>query len=550
MFNAESLCKSYGPFLILNEISFALSKGMRIGLVGVNGVGKSTLLKVLTRQEPADSGRILTATSVNIGYLPQVPPSLSGNTISELLSKSVGDLRRLETRMREIEEAMGTTSANTLDNLMEEYGEISRKFEEKGGYNLDHRTDMVLEGLGIGYLERSRAVDTLSGGEATRLSLAIVLLGSPDLLLLDEPTNHLDSKSLEWLESYLNNFKGAVIMASHDRQLLNTVANWIYEIDEHTHRLLKYPGNYDAYRMTKKRERLSWEHDYKLQQEEISELKRVIKIAMSQTGRQHKPRDKDKYAVQFKEERLQTSKSRTIRIAKERLARILEDPVLKPPRLLRFKTSFKLREIKSAEVITVVSLSKSYGGKVILQDITFTLGSQSRIVITGPNGSGKTTLLRILIGQETGDAGTIMYSPSLKMGYLPQELGVTLMNVNVLEYYSRDLIGHREDFIAELLQFGLFRSDELIKNITQLSPGQVRKLEIARMITTEPNVLLLDEPTNYISLNDLESFEVAIASFPGPVLAVSHDRRFIQQFGGEVWELIGGKLLFQAGNWP
>jgi macrolide transport system ATP-binding/permease protein len=550
MLSVEGLCKSFGSFLVLNEVSFALNKGMRAGLVGANGVGKSTLLKVLARQEPADSGRISFAMSVNIGYLPQVPPSLSGKTIKELLSESAGDLRQLEARMREMVKAMSTSSGDTLDSLIEEYGEISRNFEEQGGYDLDHRTDIVLEGLGIGHLERSRAVNTLSGGERTRLGLAIVLLGSPGLLLLDEPTNHLDSRSLEWLENYLNKFQGGVIVASHDRQLLNSVVNWIFEIDKHTHRLLKYSGNYDVYKMAKEQERLKWEQDYKRQQEEISELKRIIRTTVSPTGRHHKPRDRDKYAVQFKEERLQTAASRTIRTARERLARILEDPVLKPPRPLRFKTGFKFREIRSAEVITVVGLSKSYGGKNILKDVSLTLSSHSRMIITGPNGSGKTTLLRILVGQENVDAGNVTYSPDLKIGYLAQELCVTPINVNVLEYYSRDLIGHREDFMAELLQCGLFQPDELTKNVTQLSPGQVRKLEIARMIANEPNTLLLDEPTNYISLNDLESFEDAIAHFPGPVLAVSHDRRFIRQFGGEVWELTDGKLLLQVVTGP
>lgn len=548
MLRVENLCKSFGPFLVLNEMSFSLNRAMRVGLVGANGVGKSTLLKILAGRDSADSGQIVLAPGEKVSYLPQTLPDFSGKTIDDLISDSASDLKYLEARMRDIEKTMGTSEGASLDNLMGEYGEISLRFEEQGGYDFNHRVDVVMEGLGISWLERSRMLETLSGGEKTRLGLAVVLLGSPDLLLLDEPTNHLDKSSLEWLEDYLNRFHGAVMIASHDRQLLNAAANWIFEIDEHTHRMLKYPSNYDAYKLAKEKERLKWEEDYHHQQEEIAELRKIMKTTASKSCRQRKPRDRDKYAIQFKEERLQTAASRNISAARERLARIFEDPVPKPPKPLSFRTDFKLSEIRSAEVIKAVRLSKSVGNKTILREITFTISSNTHAVITGPNGSGKTTLLRILIGQEKGDIGSIIYSPSLKIGYLTQESQVTGASISVFEYYSQGRVGHAGDLMAELMQNGLFRFDELNKSVVQLSPGQMRKLEIARMVATEPNVLILDEPTNYISLNDLEAFESAIARFPGPVLAVSHDRRFIQQFGGEVWELSNGSLQFLSVN--
>lgn len=543
MLSVEGLYKSYGPFPVLYSISFSLNKGMHVGLVGANGVGKSTLLKILVGQEVADTGEISIGSGETIGYLPQTLPVLSGKTIGELISESTGELRQLEARMHDIEKTMSTAGGILLTSFMDEYGEVSRRFEERGGYDLEYQADIVLEGLGIGHMEKSRLVETLSGGEKTRLGLAMLLLGSPDILLLDEPSNNLDIKYLEWLESYLNSYRGAVIMVSHDRQLLNTAANWIYEIDEHTHSLAKYPGNYDDFKTAKDRERLKWEEDYERQQDEIKKLKLVMRMTASETRHRQKPRDSDKFIRHFKGERLQNATVRTIRSARERLSRIMEYPIPKPPKPLRFKASFVPSGIKSAEIIRVAGLSKSYNGITILQDISFTLSADSRVVIIGPNGSGKTTLLRLLSGKEKPDSGEVTWAPNIRLGYLPQEPGYVERGLTVIDYYRLGLTGYEEDFIFGLVTCGLFRYDEINKTLEQLSLGQIRKLEIARMIATEPNVLVLDEPTNHISLDVLESFEAAIAGFTGPVLAVSHDRRFIQRFGGELWELADGHIF-------
>ena len=543
MLSVEGLCKSYGSFLVLNSISFSLNKGMHVGLVGANGVGKSTLLKILVGQEVADTGETYVGSEETIGYLPQTLTVLSGKKIEELITESTGELRQLEARMHDIERTMSTAGDSLLASLMDEYGEVSRRFEECGGYNLEYQADIVLEGLGIGHVEKSRLVETLSGGEKTRLGLAMLLLGSPDILLLDEPTNNLDIKYLGWLEGYLNSYRGAFIMASHDRQLLNTAANWIYEIDEHTHSLAKYPGNYDDFKATKDRERLKWEEGYERQQDETKELKRVMRTTTSRTRYRQKLRDSDKFIPHFKGERLQNATARTIRSARERLSRIMEDPISKPPEPLRFKASFVPSEIKSAEIIQSTGLSKSYNDKTVLQDISLTLSAHSRVVITGPNGSGKTTLLRLLSGKEKPDSGEVTWAPNIQLGDLPQESDSVERGLTVLNYYRLGFTGYEEDFIFRLVTCGLFNYDEINKTLEQLSLGQIRKLEIARMIATEPNVLVLDEPTNHISLDVLESFEAAITDFTGPILTASHDRRFIQRFGGELWELADGHIF-------
>jgi macrolide transport system ATP-binding/permease protein len=541
MLNIENLSKYYGPFLVLNDISFSLNKQMRVGLVGANGVGKSTLLKIIAGRETADAGTVSLEPGVSIGYLPQTLPISSGKTVEDTLAEAVADIRKIESRMRAIENELSSCGDHT-EVLLQEYGELSRQFEERGGYELDHRFDVVMEGLGISYLPRSRTVDSLSGGEKTRLGLAGLLLGSPDVLLLDEPTNNLDTTNLQWLEGYLGRCRGAVMMASHDRQFLNATANWIYEIDEHTHNLQKYAGNYNAYKTAKERERAKWEEDYQRQQHEIKELKRVMQAASSEAQRRQRPRDKDKYALQFKAERSQAAATRNIRAARERLERIMENPVPKPPRPLQFKATFAGKEIRSAEVVRVTGLSKSYGSITVLRNIDFHLGASSRAVIIGPNGSGKTTLLRIITGGERPDAGSASLAPNIRPGYLPQEPRLAEKEMTILDYYRRGRPGREEDFIFGLVTCGLFRYDELNKTLAQMSLGQRRKLEIACLIAAEPNVLFLDEPTNHLSLDILESFEKAILDFNGPVLAVSHDRRFVQNFHGETWELREGRL--------
>lgn len=540
----RNLTKSYGAIHVLDDISFVINSSDRVGIVGSNGVGKSTLLKILIGEEELDSGSFAYAPSSEVGYLPQTTPEFYGRTMQDLILASVGNLRQLEERMQQIEVRMTMTGDEELAALLEEYGQVSTKFQDRGGYDLDYKIDTILAGLRIAYLPRTQEVQTLSGGEKARVGLATLLLKSPDLLLLDEPTNHLDFATMEWLEGYLSHYSGAIVMVSHDRQFLNRTVNQVFEIDEHDHHLKKYEGNYDAYVLAKAAERAKWEEDYERQQEELKELRKRVREAARQVGHSYRPpRDNDKFARYFFAQRVDSTVSRNIRAAEEQLKRIEADPIPKPPELIRVSSHFNTEPLQSRVVVNARQLTKSWGERCILQDVSFTLAHDARIVLIGPNGAGKTTLLKLLLGEEEPDSGEVQIVSSARIGYLPQDPVDLDPRKTVLETYRYGHIGYEAEFVAKLIGYGLFRLEDMHKTVGQLSVGQRRKLEIACLMAQEPNVLFLDEPTNYISLDVLEAFEASIVNFPGPVIAISHDRWFIQRFGGKTWELSDTRLV-------
>ncbi len=473
LLQVRNVSKFYGAVTVLDDVSFVLNAGERIGLVGPNGVGKSTLLKILTGQENADSGSFAFAPSTEVGYLPQTTPEFYGHTMQDLILESVGNLRQLEERMRELEVAMTTADGDKLTALMEEYSLVSGRFEDRGGYELDHKIDTILDGLRISYLPRSREMQTLSGGEKARVGLATLLLRSPDLLLLDEPTNHLDVASLEWLEAYLAHYKGGILLVSHDRQFLNRAVNAIFEIDEHSHHLKKYEGNYDAYVEAKVAERAKWEEDYERQQAEIKELRKRMHETARNVAHNRAPRDGDKMAV---------------RAAEEQLQRIEADPIPKPPKLIQVSSNFNVEALQSQVVISVDGLTKCWGETCILRDVSFTIASHARILLFGPNGAGKTTLLKILIGEELPDCGEVRVVDSARIGYLPQDPEMDL-NKTVIETYRYGQVGYESEFVGRLIGYGLFRLEDMQKKVGQLSVGQRRKLEIARLMAEGPNAL-------------------------------------------------------------
>jgi len=544
LLTTNHLSKSYGAITVLHDISFVVNAHDRVGIVGSNGVGKSTLLKILVGHEEGDTGTFTYAPSVEVAYLPQTTPDFYGRTMQDLILESVGNLRQLEERMRQIEAQMTSASEEQLAELLEEYGHVSTRFQDRGGYELDYNIDTILDGLRIAYLPRTQEVQTLSGGEKARVGLASLLLRSPDVLLLDEPTNHLDFAIMEWLEAYLTNYSGAILIVSHDRQFLNRTVNAIFEIDEYNHHLKKYEGNYDVYVQSKAAERIKWEEDYERQQEEIKELRKRIKDGARQVGHSYRaPRDNDKFARYFFAQRVDSTVSRNIRAAEEQLKRIEADPVPKPPELIRVSSHFNTEQFQSRIAFSTTGLTKCWGERCIFSNIDLTVKYDARIVLVGPNGSGKTTLMKMLIGLEKPDCGEVYMAPGARIGYLPQEPAISDYKKTVLETYRYGQVGYEADFVAKLIGYGLFRLEDMHKQVGQLSVGQRRKLEIARLMAQGPNVLLLDEPTNYISLDVLEAFEAAILNFPGPVVVISHDRWFMQRFGGTVWELTHGALM-------
>ena len=542
----DRISKTYGDTQVLNQVSLTLDTGQKTGLVGANGVGKSTLLKIVVGEESADGGAV--QLHGEVGYLPQVLATSDALTIEALLDAALGGLRLLEADLHRLERQMAEAGGQ-LESLLADYGRARDLFEHRGGYDAGARVEQMLAGLGVAHLERSRRLATLSGGEKARIGLTALLLRQPDLLLLDEPTNHLDFAALEWLEGYLKAFRGGLLVVSHDRDFLNETVTAIVEIDEPSREAKHYGGNYDFYAQVKVQERAKWIDAYWAQQEEIHALRRAIKGKARQVAHNRAPKDGDKFLIGFKAGRLDNAISRNVHAAEEKLRRIEENPIPRPPRPLRISPDFDPLAMVSRSPLTVDGVGKAYAGRPVLDDVSFTLSPDARAVLIGPNGAGKSTLLRIMAGLEPPDCGSVTLSPSVVLGYLDQEQDTLAAHGTVYTAFRGERLGGWEELKAELLGYGLFTYDELLRPVAALSVGQKRKLQIAQLIAAKANLLLLDEPTNHVSLDVLEEFEQALMDFPGPVIAVAHDRRFIRRFATEIWELADGRLRRYLGGW-
>lgn len=549
MLTVTHLSKHYGDQAILHDVNFTLGSGQHMGLVGANGSGKSTLLRLLLGQEGVDAGQIELSPGVTVGYLPQSLAEAPGQSVDQLLDAGLGKLREMEYQLHGLERQMAQAEGPTLAEILTQYGRLAEIFERRGGYDLEHRLDAVFAGLGVAYVDRSRPVATLSGGEKSRVALAALLLRSPDLLLLDEPTNHLDFAALAWLEGYLASFSGGLLVVSHDRHFLNCTAHQILALDEHQHTAHIYTGNYDTYAAARAVERQQLEETYWQEQEEIKALRQVIRSKGRQVAHNRPSRDNEKFAYTHKGGRVDAAISRNVAAAEEKLRRIEANPAPQPPRPLVINPEFDAAVLTGRSPLTVVDLSKSYGDLTVLDRVSFALEPRSRIALVGPNGAGKSTLLRILAGLEQADAGDLFLAASTVIGYLDQEQEGLDPAQTVYEAYRQGRSGYWEEFKTELLSYHLFGYEDLAKPVGDLSIGQQRKVQLAQLISRRANLLLLDEPTNHVSFDVLEEFEAALLDFPGPVLAVSHDRHFLQRFGGEIWELRHGALRRFRGGW-
>lgn len=547
----QNISKSYGIHTILQQVSFTLNDGQRVGLVGANGVGKSTLLKIIVGEIEADSGTIKLTPHTSIGYLAQAIEDFGDQSLAELIAASMQHLHNLESQMRHLEEQMAsTTDKAALAPILEEYQESIEQFERAGGYEIDHLVEKVFSGLGVASIPRHRRFATLSGGEKARVGLALLLLQNPDVLILDEPTNHLDINCLEWLENYLQDYRGAMLLVSHDREFLNRTVTAILEIDEHSRQAKLYTGNYNAYLAAKTLERQQWAETYLRQQEEIKTLRQQVKTTARQVAHNRPPRDGDKFLKHYKRGRVEESISSRVRSVEEKLRRLEEEAVEAPPEPIRFSPDFDPKSLKGHTPLAITGLLKRFNGQPILDHVTLSLDSRSRIVIVGPNGAGKSTLLKLIIGLEKPDAGEIYINPQVKIGYMDQEQESLDGTQTLFQAYRAGLPDEDQTLMSLILGSGLFQYEELQRKVSELSQGQRRKLQIARLMAERANLLLLDEPTNYVSFDVLETFEEALRQFPGPILAVSHDRRFVETFGGEVWELDAGNLYKRIEHSP
>ena len=544
----SNLSKAFGDNQVLSGVSLTMHRGDKWGLVGANGVGKSTLIKIVVGEVEPDAGSAELAAGIQVGYLPQVLAAGDTLTVDELLARAQEHVHTIEAQLRGLEARMAGSDDSDIDATLAEYGRLGEEFDRLGGYDLAHRTAAVLSGLGVGDIAGDRPLPSLSGGEKARVGLAALLLQAPDLLLLDEPTNHLDFAALEWLEGFLQSFGGALLVVSHDRTFLNRTVQAIVEIDEYSREAKFYAGTYDFFAQEKALARTRWVEEYAEQQEEARELRRFIQSKARQVSH-NRPGDGDKLAYNYKGGRVEATIGRNLRAAEERLRRIEADPIPKPPQPLHINPDFDPARLVNRTPLAVSQVTVAYDGRRVLDDVTVALGTQDRIVIVGPNGAGKSTLLKVMAGRLKPDTGTVTAAASTVVGYLDQEQESLPADGTLYEAYAAGRIGEWEEIKGELMSYHVFAFPDLLKPVAKLSVGQKRKLQLALLMEARANVLLLDEPTNHISLDVLEEFEDALLGFGGAIMAVSHDRRFIERFADQVWEMSEGRLARYLGGW-
>jgi macrolide transport system ATP-binding/permease protein len=541
----SQITKSYGSKLVLDGIDLKLSRGERVALVGENGVGKSTLSRIITGEEEADSGSIRLMDGAELGYLPQEVTGDEGMSVHAYIERALGSLKHLREQMQVLEQRMTQPlSEMEMDVVLEEYGEVQGQFEQRGGYEIDSRIQQIFSGLGIDYIEQDRLLATLSGGERTRVALTALLLREPELLVLDEPTNHLDFAGIEWLEKYLADYPHALLLITHDRTFINRVANVISELNAKTKQLHPYYGNYEDYLAARQREYDEQVEAFNTQKNEMKALQRTLKQLSHNTKITGAFTDiEDKFLKNFKRERGESFISKEARSARKQLEGLQENKMANPRHEWNIDFRFEPLELGSAEPLRFENVSKRFGENPLFDNLTTIVPKGERVVLVAPNGTGKSTLLRMVMGLQQPDKGKIVISPSAKIGYLDQD-GETLDGERtVLEVFREYMQGSDSELMTELHRSGLFADAALTKKkVKDLSVGQRRKLGLACIIASKANLLLLDEPTNHLDLLSLEALEEALIGFEGTILAVSHDRRFVEKVATEVWEIKGKGL--------
>ena len=517
---AIAVSKSLGGKPILDSVTCALPVGERTGIIGENGCGKTTLLRLLAGRERPDQGEVVVHAEGGVGYLPQDAQLPPGATVQAVIDRALGDLHAIEQRMRQLETAM----AGDDERAIAEYGTLLTLFEARGGYETDARVERALHGLGLAALERDRAVGTLSGGERARLCLAAVLAANPEVLLLDEPTNHLDHDALRWLEDHLRARRGTTVAVSHDRVFLERVADSLLEVDGDRRTVRRYGNGYAGYLAEKAADRQRWIQAHGQWQAEVDR----VREAAATTARRVAPgrvKDGFKMGYDYAGGRVQQSVASRVRQAGERLHRLLADPVPPPPQPLRFTPALRTDR---AQGVVLDAADVSVHGR--LAPTSLALAAGERLLITGPNAAGKSTLLRVLAGDLRPDGGTVERRG--RIGYLSQDPRVAHPGETLLAAFARGRAGQPEEHAEQLLALGLFDHDQLTVPATGLSTGQRQRLALARLVTEPCDVLLLDEPTNHLSPALVEDLETALASYAGTIVIVSHDRRLLHSWRG------------------
>ena len=506
----DQVTKSYDPYLILDEVSLSIEHGDRIGLIGKNGTGKTTLIEIIAGIIEDFKGNVGYAKRLQIGYLSQEPNLAVDCSLRQEMFKVFQEQRDLEDEMLLLSEEMVEDP-----NLLGRYAQLQEQHERMGGYDYEYQTNRTLGGLGFRDSDFNLKTGVLSGGQKSRAALAKLLLEDPDLLLLDEPTNHLDIKAIEWLENFLNTeYQGAVIIVSHDRYFLDRVARKIVEL--RNHKLTEYPGNYTRYLEIRQTERVAQEREYKKQQRHIAHEQDFIRRNMAgQRTREAQGRQK----------------------LLDRLERVEKPETLEKTIKLRFTP-----EVRGGnDILQCQDLGKRYGDKRIFEDVNIEVYRQDVVGVIGPNGVGKTTLFRMILGNELPTSGKLKIGHNLHFGYYDQELAGLNQNNTIIDEIWALRPTQKQGEIRSFLGRFLFSEDEVFKWIGDLSGGEQSRVMLAKLLLENANVLLLDEPTNHLDIPSREVLEEALAEYPATIFMISHDRYFLNK-------LVNKLLVFENGT--
>ena len=524
--SAQNVAKSFGVNVVLKDVSLTLQQGDRMGLVGVNGCGKSTLMRILAGLESADSGEISMVRGTRIGYLAQQNMVTSGLSVWDELQKVYEPVFEMERRLRELEEEMSRAHEEParFSRLSSDYDKLLHRFEESDGYSWKSLVSGVLNGLGFKPAQYDQKVDSLSGGEQTRLCLARLLLQKPDLLLLDEPTNHLDMETLTWLENYLTAYRGSVLVISHDRYFLDHVCTCMVEILMGASE--QYSGNYTRY-IAQRQERFETRmRAYELQQKEIERQQAIIA----------------RYRMYNREKSIRAAESREK--ALERMEK-LDKPV--DERAIRFR--FEARRRTGEDVLMLKDVSKSFGEKHLFAHLDLHVRMGDRVALIGPNGVGKSTLIKLITGDEPADTGVIRYGSNVDIGYYDQHQSALHPEKTVLdEVWDRFPRMEQSDVRGALGMF-LFTGDDVFQPIKTLSGGEKGRVALTALMLRKDNLLLLDEPTNHLDMESREVLEDALSDFGGTIITVSHDRYFINRIANRILEMRPEGVVEYMGNY-
>ena len=510
---------------VLKNVSFHIEDHEKAAIVGINGAGKTTLLRIIVGEMTPDDGQVVLAKDKTLGYLAQNSTVDTSHTIYEELLSVKADLLRLEEKIRECENNMKHANGDALDDLMKQYTSLTHAFETGGGYLYRSELVGVLKGLGFTEDEFSKPVATLSGGQKTRVALGRLLLQNPDLIILDEPTNHLDMNSIAWLETYLLNYKGAVLIVSHDRYFLDRIAGKVIEIDQS--KATTFMGNYSDYAVKKEQLRVAAWNAYMNQQREIKHQEEVIEKLKS------------------------FNREKSIKRAESREKMLDKIEVIEKPSEVRtdMKLTLTPRILSGNDVLTVEHLSKSFDSHKLFTDVNFEIKRGEHVAIIGDNGSGKTTLLKILNGLVPADQGTFRLGSNVEIGYYDQEHHVLHSEKTLFEEISDDYPYLNNTQIRNVLAAFLFTGEDVFKRISDLSGGERGRVSLAKLVLSNANFLILDEPTNHLDIMSKEILEDALNGYEGTILYVSHDRYFINRTAHRILDLTEGQFVSYVGNY-